>query len=171
MIIVSGLPRSGTSLMMNILSRNGIKVYSDEKREADKHNPKGYFEVKNIGKKLGEDPHFLEGKEGCVKVVSPFLEKIKGNHKIIFMERNLEEIFQSMEKMSRKIDKEEKGAFKKHLKSVKKGLENKKAITINFNKLIKNPVSELKKLKNFLPEINIEKSKQAIDKDLYRNRK
>ncbi len=171
MIIVSGLPRSGTSLMMNILNKNNIRPLTDKKRKADIHNPKGYFEIKDIGKKLEKNPNFLEGKTGCVKVLSLFVNKIKGNHKIIFMERKLEEIFSSMEKMSgEKVLEKEKKSFKKHLEKIKKRLKSEKVVYINYNNLIKNPREELRKLKKFIPEIDINKSLGAIDSKLYRNK-
>jgi len=45
--IVSGLERSGTSLMMQILKASGIPVAYDETRKKDKNNPKGYFELED----------------------------------------------------------------------------------------------------------------------------
>ena len=171
MIIVSGLPRSGTSLMMNILYHNGMKIFTDGKRMPDESNPKGYFEIEEIGEKIKRDSSFLEGKNGCVKILSLFLEHIRGDHKIIFMERDLDENFASIEKMSGEpVSDEEKTAFKKHLIEIKKRLGGKDVVYISYNALIESPESELMKLKKFLPQLDIGKSMEVIDKSLYRNR-
>ena len=63
--IVSGLPRSGTSLMMQMLAAGGMPVLSDGERQADTDNPKGYFEWERI-KRLPKDPACIVEAEGKV---------------------------------------------------------------------------------------------------------
>jgi len=174
MLVVTGLARSGTSLMMQILKANGLGIVTDGRRKADEHNPKGYFEIENIGKKLEEDPNRYNDKKGCVKVLSLFITDLKKSskkHTYIFMERELGEIFASMEKMSGEpMWKELREHFIKYLEFTKELLEDEHAVCINYNNLIENPEEELEHLKKVIPEMDIEKSKEVIDRELYRNK-
>ena len=90
-ILVSGLPRSGTSLMMQLLEAGGVKVLSDKERAADIDNPKGYYEWEPI-KQIAKKPELLdeEGLEGsAIKCISMLLQQvpIKHSYKVIFMTR------------------------------------------------------------------------------------
>src|SRR6266705_1802013 len=97
-IIVSGLPRSGTSMMMRMLEAGGIEAMKDNLRPADDSNPVGYYEDARV-KRLRDGSHeWLESAIGkVVKVVSPLLEYLPRRHsyKLIFMLRSVEEIVAS----------------------------------------------------------------------------
>jgi len=163
MIIVSGLPRSGTSMMMQILKASGLHIISDNIRQADAHNLNGYYEVEKIGQKINE----FEEQEGCIKLLSPFLKKLKKNHIIIFMNRNLREVFASMKAMvGRDIDQ---AAMTLHLKSITKFLRNSKHNTffVDYNDVIRDPKIGLLSLADI---INIEAAVQVVDADLHRQR-
>src|SRR5207249_3200324 len=99
--IVSGLPRSGTSLMMQMLAAGGIPVLSDGERRADTDNPRGYLEWERI-KQLPKDPGCIAEAEGkVVKVISQLLFSLPAGHeyRIIFMQRPLPEVLKSQEEM------------------------------------------------------------------------
>jgi predicted AlkP superfamily phosphohydrolase/phosphomutase/tetratricopeptide (TPR) repeat protein len=101
LIIVSGLPRSGTSLMMQMLARGGLPPMTDGRRTADAHNPEGYFEWEEI-KNLSRDPALLARAVGkAVKIVSPLLPQLPGcfRYKVIFMLRPPAEVARSQHKM------------------------------------------------------------------------
>jgi hypothetical protein len=91
--IVSGLPRSGTSLMMQMLQAGGMPILIDPKNTADPDNPRGYFEWSG---EIGEN---AEGR--AVKVLSMRLFELPTGHdyKIIFMRRDLQEVLVSQEVM------------------------------------------------------------------------
>lgn len=96
-IIVSGLPRSGTSLMMQILQAGGVPLMTDGLRVADEDNPEGYWEWEEI-KKLAKDPRILSKAEGrAVKVISALLPSLPGKHryKIIYMLRPVQQVVDS----------------------------------------------------------------------------
>lgn len=96
-VIVSGLPRSGTSLMMQVLQAGGIECQTDGQRAADEDNPEGYWEWEEI-KRLPRDPGVIEKAAGkAVKVVAPLLTKLPARHhyKLIFMTRSIEEVVAS----------------------------------------------------------------------------
>lgn len=99
--IVSGLPRSGTSLMMQILAAGGLPVLSDGVRVADENNPRGYFEHQGI-LELARKPEVLAQAQGrVVKIVSAQLPHLPKQHryKVVFMRRPLEEVARSQHKM------------------------------------------------------------------------
>jgi len=96
-VIVSGLPRSGTSLMMQMLRAGGIELLTDAKRAADEDNPEGYWEWEAI-KKLPKNPRLIEQAEGkAVKVISALLPSLPGKHRytIIYMVRPTEQVVDS----------------------------------------------------------------------------
>jgi hypothetical protein len=99
--VVSGLPRSGTSMMMQMLAAAGIESFSDGKRSADESNPKGYFESELV-KQLGHKNDWVPQCEGrAVKIVAqliPYLPQ-RLEYRIIFMDRDIEEILESQSKM------------------------------------------------------------------------
>ena len=92
--IVSGLPRSGTSMMMKMLEAGGMEILKDEIRKADEDNPAGYYEFEKV-KELKKDVSWLENAKGkSVKIISSLLEHLpeKYTYKIIFMHRNMDSI-------------------------------------------------------------------------------
>ncbi len=177
--IVSGLERSGTSLMMQILINGGLPVAFDESRPPDEHNPKGYFELAG-GKIIN---HLMDGTFDMaahtgriVKVTAYGLKFLpKGKYKIIYMQRNIEEVLNSMQKMDGEIDKErDRILFTKLDKfSIKLMDRNKDVeyIIINYRDIIDNPRAEIEKVGNFLNEkFDFDKALEAVDSKLYRNR-
>ncbi|MEZ6093784.1 MAG: alkaline phosphatase family protein [Pirellulaceae bacterium] len=107
-LVVSGLPRSGTSLMMQMLYAGGIPAMTDELRKADVDNPKGYFEWEEI-KKLKTNPEIIERAEGkATKVISMLLPFLPHTHryKIIFMLRPIDEVVASQRKMIERLQTE-----------------------------------------------------------------
>ena len=84
-IIVSGLPRSGTSLMMQMLDRAGMETVTDNIRKADSDNPRGYYEFEQV-KKIGEDPSWLSTVRGkAVKMVSQLLTPSKNQALVLVL--------------------------------------------------------------------------------------
>src|SRR5690606_14142607 len=103
-VIVSGLPRSGTSLMMQMLYKGGVEVLIDSKRAADDSNPKGYFEYEPVMSIHKDNSWMHQAKDKSVKIVAPLLRHIdpQYRYKIIFMKRNLDEVIKSQRKMTGK---------------------------------------------------------------------
>ena len=109
-IVVSGLPRSGTSMMMNMLGTGGVPLVTDGKREPDEHNRGGYFELDAI-KSLSTDSdlsymHDFKGK--AIKVICPLLTLLPDDlsYKVIFMRRDIEDIMASQAKMAGSVSAE-----------------------------------------------------------------
>lgn len=176
--IVSGIERSGTSMMMQILYMGGAKVAFDKSRTPDQHNPKGYYELeggKIINRLMDGSFPFEKYEDMFVKITAYGLKFLpEGQYRIIYMMRDLDEVMDSMEKMSGPIDREnEKPVFEK-LNSISIRLMEERDdidyIIMNYRDVIKNPVEEIEKLNGFLGGmLNVESAARAVDPNLYRN--
>ena len=108
-VVVSGLPRSGTSMAMKMLEAGGLSIVTDGLRVADEDNPKGYYEderVKRLHKE--EDKAWLREARGkVVKIISFLLKSLppEHNYQVVFMHRNLREIVASQNKMLSRLGK------------------------------------------------------------------
>lgn len=178
--IVSGLERSGTSMMMQILYLGGMKVAFDTKRKPDEHNPKGYFELEGgkIINRLMEGTFPIEKYDGMVIKVTAYGLKFlpRGKYKIIYMLRDLDEIMASMSKMiGEKMSEEDKIAFEKLNKFALKLLEERddmEYITVRYDEVIENPRWEIERVNNFLGGLlDVDSAVKAVDPSLYRNKK
>ncbi len=182
--IVSGLPRSGTSMMMKILDAGGMEVVTDGIRKADEDNPCGYYEYERA-KKIKEDTAWLKETRGkAFKVVSQLLYELPSNenYKIIFMKRKMNEILVSQKKMLERVgnnkddisDEKMGGSFDKHLSKITEWMDKRKymdVLYIDYNDILKNPSEHIKTINRFLNDkLNVENAVKAIDKSLYRNR-
>ena len=99
--IVSGMPRSGTSMLMQMLEAAGLEIHSDGERAADLDNPKGYFELEAT-KRISRDTSFLERSRGkVVKIVAPLLTLLPPDYtyRVIFIERDIDEVMDSQSVM------------------------------------------------------------------------
>ncbi|MEX2032090.1 MAG: sulfotransferase family protein [Dehalococcoidia bacterium] len=102
-IVVSGLPRSGTSLMMQMLEAGGVPIVTDRTRTADESNPRGYYELERVkALEHGADTSWLGDASGkAVKVVAYLLEHLPAgyNYRVVFMQRRLDEVLASQRRM------------------------------------------------------------------------
>lgn len=182
--IVSGLPRSGTSLMMQMLVAGGMTPLSDGERTADADNPRGYLEWERI-KTLPKDPGCIAEAEGkVVKVISRLLLSLPAGHeyRIIFMQRPLPEVLASQDQMMRRRGTYKEGAspaamataFEKHLREVYAWLDTKNYVNclrVPYHEAVQEPAEISKKIGEFLGvPLNIEAMTQQVDGSLYRNR-
>ncbi|MFO7967143.1 MAG: sulfotransferase domain-containing protein [Archaeoglobaceae archaeon] len=180
--IVSGLERSGTSMMMQLLYYGGAPVAFDRSREADEHNPKGYYELEEgkVISRLMEGSFPLNKFDGqFIKVTAyglKFLPEGNYNYKVIYMLRDMDEVLDSMEKMAGNIDKDEEKPLLEKLNRVSTNIMEKREdieyLIVNYNDVMENPEAEIERINNFLGEIIDDKSAiKAIEPHLYRNRK
>jgi hypothetical protein len=184
--VVSGLPRSGTSMMMSALKAGGMPLLVDGIREADGNNPRGYYEyepVKNLPKGSVDWLDAARGK--AVKIISALLNYLpKGyQYRIIFMERDIEEILASQKRMLvRSGVIEEKPAsdeylqksYQAHLKQVKSYLAENDwldVMYVNYNQVLQDPEGEFKWVAKFLERtVDPSAMSRVVDPDLYRER-
>ena len=177
--IVTGLPRSGTSLMMQLLNKSSLEILSDGIRQKDISNPEGYYELEAV-KGIVRDNSFLKDAAGkVVKIVAPlpvYLDK-SIDYRIVFMRREIEEVLRSQEKMLNKDQTSEREKFRTiyemHLKKTYHFFESNSIpyIDIQYKQLLNESEQELKRLINFLElSTPIEELLSVIKVDLYRNK-
>jgi hypothetical protein len=184
--VVSGLPRSGTSMMMKMLEAGGIPPITDNLRVADDDNPKGYYEFERVKKMPEGDKDWVPEALGkSVKVISALLEHLPAEYpyRVIFMQRNMDEILASQKQMLVRSNKptdavsDEKLAemYARHLGKVEAWLKaqpNVAVLYVDYNAMLKSPQEHAEEVNSFLDErLAVEKMVGVIDPSLYRQRK
>jgi hypothetical protein len=182
--IVSGLPRSGTSLMMQMLAAGGLPVLSDGERKADTDNPRGYLEWERI-KQLPNEPSLIGEAEGkVVKVISQLLLSLPDGHeyRVVFMQRPLPEVLKSQDEMLRRRGTFESNvdtspieeAFQRHLIEVNRWLNGKpnvQTLRVHYHRALREPKAAAETVVEFLKlPLDVEAMTREVDQNLYRNR-
>ncbi len=185
-VVVSGLPRSGTSMMMKMLEAGGIPPLTDAIREADTDNPKGYYEFERVKQLDKGDKEWLpQARNKAVKVISALLQHLPDgyHYKVIFMRRHMPEILASQRKMlvnrGEEADKMDDAKmaelFEKHLQAVEQWLaqrENFEVLYVHFSDALRDPQTEAERVAQFLGrDLDIERMTGVVDPNLYRNRR
>ncbi len=179
-LVITGLPRSGTSLMMQIINRTSIPVLSDGKRLKDVNNPEGYFELEAV-KGIVRDNSFLKQAIGkAIKIVAPLPIYMDPElkYRVIFMRRDVDEILRSQEVMLQKDQINEREKFRTmydlHLKKTYSFLKEHEIpyLDVNYLDLIEEPETLLSSIIDFCSvDHSVIDLVSAIKPELYRNRK
>ena len=185
-IIVSGLPRSGTSMMMKMLEAGGVRIMTDAVRQADVDNPRGYFEyerVKNLETETDKS-YIHEGRGKALKVISFLLKDLPDDcfYRVIFMRRHLDEVIASQNRMLDRrgeatIDEGETmaEAYRNHLAAVKilvRKRANFEMLEFRYDEAVANPREAARAVNAFVGGMLDEQAMTSvIDAELYRNRK
>ena len=185
-VIVSGLPRSGTSMMMRMLEAAPLPIMTDAIRTADVDNPKGYYEyerVKDLEKETDKS-YIREARGRVLKVISWLLKDLPDDnaYRIVFMRRDLDEVLASQNKMlehrgenDSTDDEMMAEAYRNHLASVRilsKKKPNWRFIEIRYDQAIRDPGAVAATVNTFLGgQYDVRKMTEAVDAKLYRNRK
>lgn len=183
-IVVSGLPRSGTSMMMRMLDAGGVPVVTDHVRKPDEDNPRGYYELE-VAKKIKEDTSWLDECHGKVfKMVSQLLYDLPSDneYKVIFMRRAMPEILVSQKVMLERLGQESDSVadeqmgklFEKHLEKIMRWLaarHNLETLYVNFNETVEDPRATAQSVSAFLggwPDVDAMAA--VVERKLYRQR-
>jgi hypothetical protein len=183
-IVVSGLPRSGTSMAMKMLQAGGVILLTDVVRAPDRHNPEGYFEYERVKEldKPGTDTSWLKSARGkAVKIVSPLLTWLPetSDYQVVFMERDLGEVVASQEKML--IDRGEAArmdrigdAYAEHLEQVSRFLAKRRCfqtLRIRYRDVLDNPLESSRRMQSFIERaLDVDRMAAAVNPRLYRTR-
>jgi len=180
--IVSGIERSGTSMMMQIIHNSGAPMSFDhDTRPPDENNPKGYFELeggKIINKLMSGSFPIEDFKGEFIKITAYGMKFLpKGNYKVIYSERNIDEILDSMEKMAKIKDEnreETRETFVKLNEMIKTLISEREDIDIlfvSYNAILDRPEENIKAIYDFLddPQLDLDKMISTVDKSLHRN--
>lgn len=182
--IVSGLPRSGTSLLMQMINAGGIPALTDNERRPDEDNPRGYYEYEPV-KKTKEDPSWVPGGAGkVVKMVHLLLRDLPDGHRyrVVFARRHLDEVVKSQNVMLERHGKDTGGLPEDRMKQiylaqiaeVQQHMNDRpdsfSFIEVMYNELLEAPDANIERISSFLDGLDTAEMKRAIDPGLYRNR-
>ena len=182
-MIVSGLPRSGTSLLMQMLAAGGLPPLTDGVRKADEDNRRGYYEFEAV-KKTKTDASWLAVAAGkVVKMVYLLLYDLPPDYhyRVVFLERRLKEVLASQKIMLQRQGKETDvddavmmRIFRKELAKVQVWLRaqpNFSVLNVDYNQLVVQPLVHAAQVNEFLGDgLNIEAMAAAVDPSQYHNR-
>jgi hypothetical protein len=183
--IVSGLPRSGTSMMMKMLEAGGLPPLTDNLRTADEDNPKGYYEFERVKQLPKGDVAWLPDAQGkVVKVIAALLPSLPGgyHYRVVFMQRAMSEVLASQRQMLiRRGEDPDKipddviaKLFEKHLKQVNDWVNqqpNVERLDVNYNEMLKNPQPFIEQIDAFLDhQLDAVKMAAVVDPALHRQR-
>jgi len=186
LVLVSGLPRSGTSMLMQMLEKGGMPIVTDQLRTPDEDNPKGYHELERV-KELDKttDKGWLKAHRGqVIKIISFLLQDLplNMNYKVLFMRRNLDEVLRSQNKMLERNGAKEAGApdekmrknYDMHLRKVFYRLNRSphfQTLYLDYADVVANPQHETTRICKFLGRnLARQAMAEAVEAGLYRNR-
>jgi hypothetical protein len=184
-VVVSGLPRSGTSMLMKMLAAGGVPIMTDGQRTADEDNPEGYFEVERIkGLPQESDRAWLaEARGKAVKVISYLLRSLpeEHNYRVVFLRRDIDEVLASQAKMmARRGERDDVPAEKMRevfAKDVARALEllarapQFEVLEVEYAAVVARPLDEARRIADFVGGgLDPEAMAAAVRPALYRNR-
>jgi len=184
--VVSGLPRSGTSLMMRMLDAGGLPPVTDGERAADTDNPRGYYELERVKQLPKGDVAWVEQARGkAVKVISALMVYLPANYdyRVIFMKREMKEVLASQRKMlerrnedpDRLSEEQLTALFGKHLEEAEAWMASRephlRVLRVSYNELVRDPEPLVAGIDEFLG-LSLDRGKmlEAIEPRLYRQR-
>ncbi len=181
--VVSGLPRSGTSMIMRMLAAGGLPVLDDGRREADPDNPRGYFELEAV-KGSERDASWVRTAPGkTVKVISYLLRHLPADleYKVVFMRRDLDQVVRSQRVMLQRLgappgpgDEEARAELAEHLVDVEAWLEGAPHMRwcgVGYARVLAEPRREAERVARFLDTpLDIDAMARAVEPDLWRQR-
>ena len=185
-VVVSGLPRSGTSMLMKMLAAGGLAVMTDGQRTADEDNPEGYFEVERIKALAQEtDRTWLAGARGkAVKVISYLLRSLPEDHnyRVVFVRRDIDEVLASQSKMmARRGERDDvppekmREVFAKDVARAREMLARAphfEVLEVEYAAVVARPLEEARRIAAFLGgDLDVEGMAGAVNPSLYRNRR
>jgi hypothetical protein len=185
-VIVSGLPRSGTSMLMKMLEAGGLPIMTDAERSADIDNPKGYFEYERIKdlERETDKSYVREGRGKALKVISFLIKDLPddNDYQVIFMRRDLDEVLTSQNKMIDRLGTKDTAADREVMKEAYRNdivrtrllcsnRQNFELIEVHYKATIETPAATASKLNAFLGgRLDEDAMRAAVDASLYRNR-
>ncbi|MBU0675049.1 MAG: alkaline phosphatase family protein [Proteobacteria bacterium] len=182
--VVSGLPRSGTSMLMRMLAMGGMEILNDNDRQPDRDNPNGYYEYGKVKNLFRDNSWLAEAQGKAIKVIAQLLPALPqaNQYRVIFIERHLDEVMCSQEKMlaanSNRVSRTNPAilaqTFHRQIDKLKTRLERQENIAVlyvSYSAIILDPHHEAVKICDFLGlDLSVAQMSAAVDPTLYRNR-
>jgi hypothetical protein len=186
LVVVTGLPRSGTSMLTQMLAAGGMEVISDGLREPDEDNPRGYLEFEPVKNLFKDSKWLFEGRGKAIKIVAPLLAALPPGLacRVILCERDLEEVLDSQERMlvrrnqpqaatpeRRRMLKDEYARMLDRVKAMLTRRPDTQLLVVEHGAAISDPVDTAERVNQFLSGgLDLAKMAAAIDPGLHRNR-
>ncbi len=186
LVVVTGLPRSGTSMFMQMLEAGGMNILTDGLREPDEDNPRGYLEFEPVKNLLKDSTWLLEGRGKVVKIVAPLLSALPAGLpcRIIFTERDLDEVLDSQERMlirrkqdivstpeRRQLLKNEYARTTVRVKAMLARRPGTQVLSVGYRDAVADAAAVAEKVNQFLGGgLDVEKMAASVDPSLHRNR-
>jgi hypothetical protein len=182
--VVSGLPRSGTSMMMRMLAEGGAPLLVDEQRVADSDNPRGYFELEAV-KGTARDASWVAGATGkCVKVISTLLPHLPAdrNYRVLLMRRNLDQVVRSQRAMLERLGTTPEGEDDSvarqsqlehlvELESWMSSARHMKVLGVSYERVLAQPEKEIERILGFLElDLDAAAMRRAVEPALQRQK-
>ena len=187
-VVVSGLPRSGTSMMMKMLSAAGLPIVTDEVRSADDDNPKGYFEYDKTTQLRSDSSWICDARGKVVKIVAQLIPELPietedkpVQYRVVFMERDLDEVLASQHTMLNQQGRKGAnlepsrlaGVFKDQLQKVHHFIQERNipCLVVRHAHAIQEPSSVAESVNNFIGgSLDVDAMAAVVDPTLYRER-
>jgi hypothetical protein len=184
-VVVSGLPRSGTSMAMGMLEAGGLPIVTDGLRAADASNPKGYYEFERVKEldKPGDQAWLADARGKAVKIISFLLTHLPESYdyQVVFMQRDLGEVMASQNKMlasrgeaAGADDTRMHALYEEHLAQVERFMGNRpcfSTLKVPYAQVVENPRAEAARINAFLGgRLDEARMAEVADRTLYRNR-
>ncbi|QDV72524.1 hypothetical protein K2D_06830 [Planctomycetes bacterium K2D] len=185
-VVVSGLPRSGTSLAMQMIAAGGVEPLTDGERAADIDNPRGYFELDAVKRLKADSSCIRDGRGKVVKVISHLLGELPSGetYRIVFVDRDLDEILTSQAKMIARLGKPAppqdivRRAFVTHLDAFERLTARRQdysVLRVAYTDMVAEPQTAAERIAGFLAEggitgLDLAAMAGTVDPNLYRNR-
>jgi Flp pilus assembly protein TadD len=186
LVVVTGLPRSGTSMFMQMLAAGGLNIMTDGLREPDEDNPRGYLEFEPVKNLLKDSKWLLEGRGKAVKIVAPLLSALPAGLpcRIIFTERDLDEVLDSQDRMLIRRKQEMvstperrqmlKNEYARTVVRVKAALARRpgtQVLSVAYREAVADAASVAERVSAFLGGgLDVGKMAASVDPGLHRNR-
>lgn len=177
-VVVSGIPRSGTSMMMQMLKAGGVEILTDNHREADEHNRNGYYELDAVKGTCRDASWVNKAKNKAVKIIYQLLYDLPDDYqyRVVFMLRDITEILISQAKMLNKsFDNKLAEQFRVEIEKCMNWLDrssNFKVLYIQYADVISDPLNQCCRIFNFLdrPSLDVQSMAGAVDAKQYRSK-
>jgi tetratricopeptide (TPR) repeat protein len=185
-LVVTGLPRSGTSLMMQMLAAAGVPVLVDEQRLPDEDNPRGYLEFEPVKHLLRDSRWLWDARGKAVKIVAPLLVALPAGLacRVILCERDLDEVLDSQERMlrnrgevtttpeRRRVLREEYTRTIERVKAMLAARAETAVLAVGYRETVADPAGAAERVAEFLGgDVDVERMAEVVDAGLWRNRR
>lgn len=184
-VVVSGLPRSGTSMVMQMLAAGGMRVLSDESRQADEDNPRGYLEFAPVRNLFADSSWLMRQRGTAVKIVTPLLAALPQGLacRVILCERDLDDVLDSQERMLRRrgtshsnrperrsVLKEEYARAVTHARQMLSQRPHTRVLTVQYESAVSDPQACAERINEFLSaRLDVTRMVSAVEPALHRN--